>query len=166
LKSNHRKSICRILLLTVNSLTIWGCGIYSFSGSNLPAHIKTAAVPLFENETSEFGIDQQLTDAVINAITHDNTLKISGSRSADSIIKGKILRVVDRAGPYNKDEKASGFRVTITVDVSFVDVKKRKNIWQETWSQWGDYTDNRDDGIKEAVDKLSTDILNKTVSGW
>ena len=166
MKINHRESICRIFLLTVSLLIIWGCGIYSFSGSNLPAHIRTAAVPLFENETSEFGVDQQLTDEVINKITADNTLKIAGNRSADSIIKGKILRVVDRAGQYNRDEKASSFRVTITVAVSFVDAKKRKTIWQETWSQWGDYTNNRDDGIKEAVDKLSTDILNKTVSGW
>jgi len=166
LKSNHKKFVFLSLFFIGSLLIIWGCGIYSFSGSNLPSHIKTVAVPLFENETPEFGIDQELTDGVIEKITHDNTLKITQNRSADSIIKGKILRVVDRAGQYNKDEKASSFRVTITVDVSFVDLKKRKTIWQATWSQWGDYTDNRDEGIREAIDKLSVDILNKTVSGW
>ncbi len=143
-----------------------GCGIYSFSGSTLPSHIKTVAVPLFEDKTTEFGIDQKFTDGLINAIIEDNTLKIADPRSADALVRGEILRVEDRAGQYNAQETASDYRVTISIKVAFEDVKKRKILWEETWTDWGSYSDDREAGIDEAIKKLSTEILNRTVSGW
>ncbi|MFH1941291.1 MAG: LptE family protein [bacterium] len=163
---DFRKTAC---LLVSISVLICGCGIYSFSGSNVPGHIKNVAVPLFEDKTAEFGIDRQMTDALIDAITQDNTLKISGVQNADAVLKGEILRVEDRAGQYDNAEKASDFRITLTIKMTFEDTKKRKILWEETWSQWGSYDNtglSREDGIKQAVDKLSRDILNKTVSGW
>jgi hypothetical protein len=163
---NFWKAAC---LLVSISILICRCGIYSFSGSSVPGHIKNVAVPLFEDKTAEFGIDRQLTDALIDAITQDNTLKISGVQNADAVLKGDILRIEDRAGQYNDAEKASDFRVTLTIKVTFEDAKKRKTLWEETWSQWGSYDNSgssREDGIKQAVEKLSRDILNRTVSGW
>ncbi len=143
-----------------------GCGIYTFSGSTLPSHIKTVAVPLFEDKTTEFGIDQKFTDGLIDAIIEDNTLKIADPRSADALVRGTIIRIEDRAGQYNAQETASDYRVNISIKVAFEDVKKRKILWEETWTEWGSYTDDREEGIDEAVEKLSTEILNRTVSGW
>ena len=145
------------------------CGTYSFSGSTIPAHIKTVAVPLFEDETAEIGIDQKLTDGLIDAITQDNTLKISGPRGGDSILKGTIIRVEERAGQYDESETASDFRVTLTVKIVFEDVQKRKTLWEETYRHWGNYDNSettRDDGIQEATEKIITDVLNRMVSGW
>ncbi|MCJ7811847.1 LPS assembly lipoprotein LptE, partial [bacterium] len=117
-------------------LTIWGCGLYSFSGSTLPSHIQTVAVPLFEDRTAEFGIDQKVTDSLIDAISNDNTLKISNLGNADSILKGVILQVKDTAGEYDQNEVASDFRVTITVQVSFEDTQKQEILWEETWTKF------------------------------
>lgn len=164
--STEKKWVFWTLLFTKSCLILWGCGTYTFSGSSIPSYIKTVAIPLFEDRTAEFGIDQQLTDALIDAITQDNTLKIAGSREADSILKGTILRVEDSAGQYDQDEIASDFRVTITLKVAFEDAKKRKILWEETYARWGSYEDDRNEGIQEALEKLSTDILNRTVSGW
>jgi len=148
-------------------LIITRCGIYSFSGSTIPSHIKTINVPLFEDKTAEFGIDQQLTDAVIDGITKDNTLKISGPRGGDSVLKGIIVNVREQAGQYDQQERASDYRIFITVRVTFEDVKKRKTLWEEEFSEWGRYEGvNRDDGIKEAVEKLKEVIINRLVSGW
>jgi hypothetical protein len=142
------------------------CGVYSFSGSNLPPHIRTIAVPLFQDQTPEFGIDQLITDAVIESINQDNTLRIASIRTSDSALRGTILRIIDSAGQYDQDEQASTFRVTLVVKVSFEDLKKRKILWEETWSHWGNYTDVREEGIEEAIDKITNDIINRTVSGW
>jgi hypothetical protein len=161
---NRNSALCYCIMII--SLIMDSCGIYSFSGSTLPAHIKTVAVPLMENKTAEFGIDQQLTDALISAITQDNSLKIADNRSADSILEGTILTITERAGAYDLNEQASGFRVTLTIKVTYEDVKKKKTLWEENWSQWGDYEDDRNEGIKDATEKLTTDILNRMVSGW
>lgn len=161
--------IYKILILTLMLALLSGCGVYSFSGSTLPSHIKTVAVPLFVDQTAEFGIDQKITDGIITAITQDNSLKIAGQRQADALIKGSILRITDSADAYDKNETASDFRLTIEIKVAFEDVKKRKTLWEETWSQWGRYDQSattRDDAIAEAVDKLAAEIINRSVSGW
>ena len=164
-----RKWIGTIIYFLWICLTIWGCGLYSFSGSTLPSRIQTVAVPLFEDRTAEFGIDQKVTDSLIDAISNDNTLKISNLGNADSILKGVILQVKDTAGEYDQNEVASDFRVTITVQVSFEDTQKQEILWEETWTQFGIYDaseTDRESGIEEAVEKLSTDILNRAVSEW
>ena len=155
-----------VILMTIQYV---GCGIYSFSGSTIPAHIKTVSVPLFEDQTAEIGIDQILTDGLIDAITEDNTLRISGPRGGDAALKGTILKLDERAGQYNQDETASDFRITLTVKIVFEDVKKRNILWEETYTQWGAFDNSetsREDGIQEASGKIIADVLNRMVSGW
>ena len=147
------------------------CAHYSFSGSMAP-HIKTVAIPLFEDRTAEFNLKEQITDILIKEFTRDNTLKIEDRRSADSIIDGIILRIEDRAGAYNSAENAQEMRVYVTINISYFDRKKNKVIWEDRLTQWGIYDPNqsgnesRTEGITEALDKLATEILNRTVSGW
>jgi len=66
------------------------CGIYSFSGSTLPSYLKTVGVPVFENRTAEFGIDEDITGIIIDAIRRDNTLKISDPGNADALLNGVV----------------------------------------------------------------------------
>jgi len=139
---------------------------YSFSGATLPPHIKTVGVPLFQNRSPEFGIDQALTDAVISAITKDNTLKIADPSTADALLHGTLLRVEDRAGQYDEMEKASTFQVVLTVEVTFEDTQRDLPLWHATFTQFGTYTDNRDEGIAQAIEKLTLDIVNRMVSSW
>lgn len=148
------------------------CFYYSFSGGSLPPHINTVAIPLFEDRTSEYGIKERLTDALIDEFVRDNTLKIADRRSADSVLLGTILNVSDRVETYNRMEQAETFKLYITVEVEYNDLKKNKTMWKERLTQWGRYTvttggpEDREKGIDEAIEKLSADILNKTVSGW
>jgi len=147
-------------------IIITGCGIYSFTGSSLPGHIKTVAVPLFDNTTAQYGVSQPLTDGIIDALTQDNTLKIASPKNSDSLLKGSITNVREQAGQYDRNEQASDFKVYVTVTVIFEDRVKKENLWEETWTEWGEYESNMDDGIKEAAQKLSEKILNRMVSGW
>lgn len=139
---------------------------YSFSGATLPPHIKTVGVPLFQNRSPEFGIDQMLTDAVISAITKDNTLKIADPSNADALLQGTLVRVEDRAGQYDEMEKASTFQVILSVEVTFEDLRRDIPLWHATFTQFGTYTDNRDEGIAQAIEKLTLDIVNRMVSSW
>jgi hypothetical protein len=142
------------------------CGVYSFTGATLPPHLKTVAVPLFDNRSPEFGVDQKVTDAVIEAVTRDNTLKIADPSNADCILRGTLMRMEDRAGQYDSNEEASTYRITLTVQAVFEDLRKKTVIWQNSFSAFGTYSTDRDGAITEAVDKLTTDIINKMVSNW
>ena len=147
------------------------CGLYSFTGSSIPRHIKTIAVPLFEDQTSEFQIKEKLTDFVIDEITRDNSLKIVNESQADAIVYGTIVSISDQAHTYDQNEQVESYRVWISVQVEVKDVKNATNMWKETWRQWGEYTidptsDARLMGIEDALKKIAEDVLTKTVSGW
>jgi uncharacterized protein YaaN involved in tellurite resistance len=62
-------------------------------------------------------------------------------------------------------------RITITVQVTYKDIVKKKNIFDKTFSNFGDYPPlenitERTKAIGTAVDKITEDILLDTVSGW
>ena len=151
-------------------LFVAGCSYYSVSGA-LPAHIKTAAVPLFENETVEVGIVEEITAEVINAIIKDGNMKVVGEFQADAIVNGTIVDVIEEADIYSKKEEAEQFRIRIFADVTFFDRKKNNIIWEgkriEGWALF-DATDpdSREDGIKEALEMLAKEIIDKTLAGW
>ncbi|MFC1569674.1 LPS assembly lipoprotein LptE [bacterium] len=145
------------------------CGVYTFSGSTLPAHIKTVGIPLFEDRTAEFGIDQQITDLIIDAIRDDNTLKIADPGNADALLHGVITSIREPVGQYDANETASDFRVSLSIKASFEDMHQREVRWEGNFSDFGTYDNietTREDAIKEAVDKIAEDIINKTVSDW
>jgi len=158
-----------MLILSMSALSL-RCGIYSFKGS-LPPHLHTIAIPLFENRTAEFGVPEELTDAVIEKFTQDNSLKIADRSNADVILEGTIVRINDRAGAYNSQERVQDLKIYITVSIKCIDQVKRQVLWEERLTQWGSYDpsegpDARLDGLNDAIDKVSEEILNKTVSGW
>ena len=152
-----------------------GCGPYSFSGA-VSTHIKSIAVPVFEDRTAEFGVRDRLSNTIIDEFTRDNTLKIADPRVADSILHGTLLNVQETAGVYNQSasnqpESVQEIRVTVTVQLKYEDVKKRKTVWEAQMSQFGSYSpgkpaSTRQAAIDEAIRKIANEVRNKTVADW
>ncbi|KAA3657445.1 MAG: hypothetical protein DWQ10_13245 [Calditrichaeota bacterium] len=155
------------------AFVVTGCGYYSFSGSTLP-HLKTIAIPTFQDDTAEFGVKDDLTNSLIEAFTSDNTLKIADQRNADSILTGRLLAVRDGAGAFNRSETVNEIRVTVSVEVKFEDLQNRKIVWEDKLSQVGTYapsggsTSNttREEAIAEAIKNITDEVLNRSISGW
>ena len=161
------------------SLLFLGCGFYSFSGSSISG-IKTIGIPVFENQTLEYGISESLTDSLTNLFLRDNTLKVASEKKADSALKGTILKYERIAHTFDANESVKEYKVRIFVDVSFEDKKHKKTLWEEkNMEGWGIYSavaipttsgadsiETEDLGKARAIKKLAEDILNKTVKGW
>jgi hypothetical protein len=158
------------LAALLSSFFLAGCSHYSVSGS-LPAHIKTAAVPLFQNETVEPGIVQEVTETVIDAIISNGSMKVVGESQADAVVYGSIKNVRDEADTYSKSEQANQFKIRIFADVRFFDRKKNKDMWEEKGLEgWARYDasspSSREDAKTEALKMLAGLIIDKTVAGW
>lgn len=150
-----------------------GCAHYSTSTVSLPSHIRTIAIPLFENTTVEAGIKEQLTDEIISRFVADNHLKVVDARDADSIITGTIVDVREEALSFEQGRTTKEYRVWIFARVRYEDVRRRKVIWEESPMQaWGVFQvvsgtdEDRQPGIAAAIRKMADDILNKTIAGW
>ena len=167
--NNFTKKLFFLLIISAFLLGL-RCGFYSFSGSLAP-HLQTVAVPLFENRTAEFGVAEELTDRLIDEFNRDNSLKIADQSAADVLVEGTVLRIDDRAGAFTEQERVQNLQVYLTVSIVVTDQVKKQVMWEERLTQFGEFDpaegpDARQDGIAEAIEKTTEQILNKTVSGW
>jgi hypothetical protein len=156
-------------------LTLLGCAgcPYSFTGASVPPHLKTIALPIAEDQ-SGYGdptLRDQFSRELLQRFINDNTLQPADRNSADSILEGVITSVKDAPVVVEAGDQVAKRRITVTVHMTFQDVKLRKKVWEKDFTQWGDYPSGggltqRNAGIAEAVRKLTEDILNETVAGW
>lgn len=143
------------------------CGVYTFSPSALGG-VKSIAIPLFENQTLEGGIAEKLTDALAAGFVADNTLRVVPEGRSDSVLRGSVVSYDRSAYTYDESESVSEYIVRIGVNVSFIESKSGKTIWEDRLSNWGTYptTEIEEIGQDGAIAKLVEDILNRTVKGW
>jgi len=165
-----RLSVKIMLVFGILFVSLTSCSYYSFKGS-LPPHLKTVAIPLFENRTSEFGIAENMTDFIIDVFTRDGSLQIADENSADVLIKGVIVSVRDQAASFDAQETVGESRVYITVNVECTDQVKRQEMWTQRFSKFGEYDPSegpsgRDDAYQIAYDEIGKVILNNTVENW
>lgn len=158
-----------MLFLFCIMFSVNGCGVYSFSGSGVSG-IKTIAIPLFDNQTEQYGLREDLTTNIADGFVQDNTLKVVNEKIADSILKGTITKYTRDAYTYDENENIKEYIVRIWVNASFEEKKDNKILWKEDNLQgWGIYSaqdETEDMGKQRALAKLAEDIVNKTVKGW
>jgi hypothetical protein len=154
-----------------------GSCAYSTSTALLPPHLKTVAIPVFENGTTEYSLPQEITDAVILRFVQDNHLKVVPERSANCIVRGKVVGYRNGVFGFSEQVKAQEYRVTVSVSVVFKDLVKNREIWSEgamtkTSNYYvtpvpGDTTAHTElDGRREAILKIADEILARSVQGW
>ena len=167
--TSNQQPATNLLILLCLIVTINSCGYYSFSGSNLPG-IENIYVPIFGNSTTEFGLEQQLTDALVTAVNAERNLNIAERDNADAILEGRITAFSDGLLTYTGDEQVTEYNVKITVKVRFENVKDRKTILDDTFTATHNYDSDspteREKAIQTVLKKLSEDIINKAFSGW
>lgn len=161
----------RVLGIVMIAVTAPGC--YSFTGASVPSHLKTIAIPLVDDQSGfgRAGLREKFTTELTDMFISDNSLEVTDRTSADSILEGAITGVSDAAAVVGQGENVSKRQITISAKFAFRDMKLRKKVWEKTFSEWGQYDSGgglsqQENGINEAIKKLSEDLLLETVSGW
>lgn len=165
----------RMAACAAAAVAIGSCA-YTTNTALLPSHLKTIAVPVFENATTEYTIEQEVTDAVIARFVADNHLKVVDERSADAVIKGKITAYRNAVFGFSQSAQAQEYRVTLSVAVTFKDQVKNRELWSapdlvKTSNYYvvdtpGATAKTEIDGRKEAISKLAEEIVARSVEGW
>ena len=157
------------LLLLVLLPASGGCG-YGLS-PKLATHIKSVAVPTFQNETLEYGLEQEITQAVIDQFTEDNNLRVVSEDRADSVVYGVVKAYKRRVAGFSAEEIANEYEIAIILDVVVRDRVKSKELWKEaalarTTNYFVDQVESEQEGREEAVKQIAEDIVARTVQGW
>src|SRR5712671_4332694 len=99
--------------------------------NQLPARIKTVAVPAFQNNALRYKIGSRFADAVINELIHRGRgLRVQGDREgADAVIEG-IIKRFSFAGVLLDDKgRARIFEVTIAAAVTVRDQTENRVLY-------------------------------------
>jgi hypothetical protein len=159
----------RVLLISlIAAISMLGCGVYSFSSAALGG-VKSISVPQFENQSTEYGINEDLTTELINRFIEDNTLKIASANDADAVLRGTVVSYERTAYTYELGDIVNEYKVNIVI--SYVIERKDGKVLTEKSNMlgWGIYdvdTDAEEDGQQEAISKLARDIVDETTKSW
>jgi outer membrane lipopolysaccharide assembly protein LptE/RlpB len=160
--------------LTAAGLWLSSCG-YTTSPALLPAHLKAVAVPVFENGTTEYTLEQDITTAIVQRFVRDNHLRVVDEKSANCVVRGKVTQYKNAVFGFSNSTQAQEYRVTIAVQVTFKDLVKNREIWSDEIIRTANYyvqdvpgqpARTELDGRKEAVDKIADEVLSRSVEGW
>lgn len=94
-----------------------GCVGYKL-GSNLPAGIRTVAVPVFANETGEPGLEAIATSAAIQEVQKDGSLKIAPREQANCLLEVRLKQYKLNPVRYRRDQATTAreYRLDLTAD--------------------------------------------------
>lgn len=147
--------------------------MYSFTGSSVPGHLKTIAIPVAQDRSGAGipGLRELLTQELITQFIDDNSLQVTERSQADALLECTIVSYTDAPSIVGAGENIEQRRVTITVQVTYKDLVKRINVFDKKFSNYGDYKSGttealRDEASDAAVNKIAEDILLAVVSGW
>ncbi len=128
----------RALLALALAVLAGGCG-YSLRG-NLPSHIKTVAVPVFRNLTTQPNVENFVTRAVVNAFSTNSGLKVVRPEVADAVLEGEVTGYQVQPIAYDSTANAQAYRLTVTMNLRFRDVRDNTMLLdQKGVAQYADF---------------------------
>jgi hypothetical protein len=164
------------LFIIVGLVNFTSCCSYSFTGASVPTHLKTISIPVADDRSGAGvpGLRELFTTMLTQKFIDDNTLRVSDRVNANASLDCTISSYSDAPAVVsgnNTVTTVTSRRVTIGIQVIYKDLVKRKTIFEQTFSNYGDYAGDggitqKNAAINSAVDKITEDILLAAVSGW
>jgi len=155
-------------------LAAGGCS-YTVSGV-LPGHLKTIAIPVFGNNTVEFRLADDVTQAITEAFQADRRLRLVREQDADAVLRGTVVGYRNQVFGYTAEERATQYEIVLVVQVAFRDQIKNRVLWKEDQlavrttydvvSVGGAPARTETEGRAEVIQKLADQIVSRTVQGW
>jgi len=161
-----------VLFYSLVAVFLQGC--YSFSGTSIPPHLKTIAIPVIDDRSGA-GIAQfrsELTRGLVDKIESQSPLRFTPSMaSADALLEGAIISFSDTPSQLSsKTERALSNRISLIVQVTMTDRVKKKLFFTQSFVGIADYYAGnyvaQQEAVRYCVAQIIDEIFDRVVSGW
>lgn len=168
-----KKYFFYLSLLTL-SLSLSGCGFYSFTGASIPAGVETFQVNRFENTALliEPGLERDFKLALEDLIQNQTNLNLVPS-GGDLVYEGEITTYRISPTTATSEQIAAQNRLTISVKLRFFNKKKEEDDLEQSFSFFYDFPGSaqligsqKDTAHEEIFERLTQDIFNATLAKW
>ena len=163
----------KILSAALVFLLCSSCGIYNFTGSS-KIDAKTFQVNRFQNVAPlvEPSIDRLFTLKLQDVVQSQTNLSLT-DKNGDLVYEGEITDYNVSPTTITADIKAAQSRLTIQVNIRYVNKKKEADNFERKFSHFYDFPGNelpRGTVLNNALDDIYTritqDIFNETLAKW
>ena len=151
---------------------LFSCG-YSFTGASISPETKTISINYFQNYAAmgPATLSQSFTEALKDVFVRQTSLTLV-NKNGDLHFEGQISDYRTAPIAIQSNDIAASNRLTITVDVKFVNTNDELQSFETSFSRFEDYNSDQDlasveeDLIVKINEQLVQDIFNKSVSNW
>lgn len=167
------KETLYIISLFIGLTTIIGCGAYSFTGGNT-GDAKTIQVDFFPNQAPlvEPILSQKFTQDLQDLFTRQTNLTLVNS-GGDLHFSGEIVDYRITPMSATAQQTAAQNRLTITVNVNFINALEEKDNFEKRFSFYYDYGADQqltggvlETALNEILERITQDIFNASVAKW
>ena len=161
-----------ILLLFV-AVVINGCSVYNFTGTG-KIDAKTFQVNYFQNnaELIEPGIERTFTLRLQDLIQNQTNLNLTNT-NGDLVYEGEIVRYNVTPMTATADIRAAQNRLTIAVNVRFINKNKEIDNFERQFSFYDDFpadTPLAGSQLTKSLDvifeRITQDVFNESLAKW
>lgn len=130
----HRTAHRALTLALLAAVLSSGCG-YALAGRGtfLPEYIETIGIPLFENNTRFFEVEQLLTQSVrTEFIGRGNYRVVPDATGVDATVEGRIVSIQLTPSSFTDQQQASRYTFTLTATIVMRDLQADEVVWENS----------------------------------
>ncbi len=151
-----KKNRLRTIFILTGLLLVSACGYHLTGTQNtLPPHLKTIAIPVFDNSSSEPDIHRNMTNVIRQSFINDGRLKVVNKSKADLVMKGLLNSYTLKAVSFDSNDVALAYYVALGVNIDVKDMVKRKQFLKQNFTTKWDFRTNVDVINSEAARQLA-----------
>ena len=161
------------MIFISTTIIIISCGAYSFTGGDT-GNAKTIQVDFFPNQAPliEPTLSQKFTQELQDLFTRQTNLTLVSS-GGDLHFSGEITDYRITPMSANANQTAAQNRLTISVNVNYINNLDDKKNFEKRFSFYYDYGATEqltggilDTALKDILERLTQDIFNASVGKW
>ncbi|GHV72296.1 hypothetical protein FACS1894201_00680 [Bacteroidia bacterium] len=166
---NRKLTSCMALLFYA---LLVGC--YSFTGSSIPADIKTIWIGSFPNRATLVNptLSSDFTDGLRSYILSRARFNEVDMESADIAIDGEITAYDITAIAIQSDATAALNKLSVSIKINFVNNKYPKDGFSQTFTRYQEFPSSQDisvvesDLVSQIIKEITEDVYNRAFSNW
>jgi citrate lyase gamma subunit len=151
-------------------LLLTGSGCRRIQGTVLENEPRSVAIPIVVNKTYEYGVEERITDILVQEFIRDGRLRVTDRSSADLVLSATVDEYKLRTVNVNERDQAVVFRLNTRIVASLYDSRAGKWIYQnERFDESGVFfLANQPQSRREeqVYVRLSEDIISRFLEGW
>jgi hypothetical protein len=141
-------------------------------GDALPRHIKTIAIPAFQNQALRFKVEQRFTSALVDEVLRrQRSLEVvADPAGADAVVNGTVKSFLVRPVLLEQTGRARLFEIILTIGLTVRDQTKNKILYDnQSYVYRGEYEISIDPTqffVEEgpAVDRVARDFAKSVMT--